>query len=392
VDETPELTKEFIIQDLSRGGAGVGKDADGRAVFVHGTAPGDRVRARITEEKKRYAQAELLEVIEPSTLRVEPRCKAFGHGVGKCGGCQWQHLPYELQWKTKVEGALHALSRVGFKDASQVPREEFAAKNPWNYRNRIQLRGGAHGVGFYSRGSHQIVPIDRCEIAREELNQALPNLASEAQALPQPSKVELEVGSDGSVNTVWNARHAALGFRQVNDDQNHQLKEWLRAGLKPSFGQGGLLLDLYGGAGNLSLDLASHFAKVQCVDTGAPKGLDSVPAHFEFHPRDVGKWVQRELKSGAKGLGSGAVILDPPREGCGEALAGIAELARRLEVRQWVAVGCDPDSWAKDLWRLLHFEPGRVESGGGWKLERLAFFDFFPQTIHLESVALLSRS
>jgi len=102
--------------------------------------------------------------------------------------------------------------------------------------------------------------------------------------------------------------------------------------------------------------------------------------------------VQRELKSGAKGLGSGAVILDPPREGCGEALAGIAELARRLEVRQWVAVGCDPDSWAKDLWRLLHFEPGRVESGGGWKLERLAFFDFFPQTIHLESVALLSRS
>lgn len=365
----------------------MGRDASGRAVFVHGTAPGDRVRVRITEEKKRYAQGELLEVLEPSPQRIQPRCEVFGHGVGKCGGCQWQHLPYELQWKTKVQGALHALSRVGFDSPATLPREEFSHQNPWNYRNRIQLRGGAHGVGFYSRGSREIAPILRCEIAREEINRALPELAREAQALPAPSKVEVDVAADGSIRTTWNSRHAALGFRQVNDEQNEALKSWIHKALTPSLGQGGLLLDLYGGGGNLSLQLAPHFAKVQCVDTGAGKAEDlEVPAHFEFHARDVGRWVQKELKSGAKGLGSGAVILDPPREGAGEALSGVAELAGKLELRQWIAVGCDPDAWARDLWRFLQSEHGKQ-----WRLERLAFFDFFPQTIHLESVALIAR-
>ncbi len=379
---------ELTIQDLSRGGAGVGRDAAGRAVFVHGTAPGDRVRVRIIEEKKRYAQGELLEVLEASSVRVQPRCEVFGPGAGKCGGCQWQHLPYELQWKTKVQGALHALARVGFETPEGLPREEFSAKSPWGYRNRIQLRGGAHGVGFYARGSHEIVPVSRCEIAREEINQALLGLASEARALPAPSKVEIDVTPDGLTRTAWNARHAALGFRQVNDEQNEQLKTWIRGALAPSLDQGGLLLDLYGGAGNLSLGLASHFAKIQCVDTGAGKAGDQeVPPHFEFLARDVGRWVQKELKSGAKGLGQGAVILDPPREGVGEALSGVAELVRKFELRQWIAVGCDPDSWAKDLWRFLQSEHGKK-----WRMERLAFFDFFPQTIHLESVALLVRN
>jgi len=387
VDGTPDFIKELIIQDLSRGGAGVGRDPGGRAVFVHGTAPGDRVRVRITEEKKRYAQGELLEIIERSPLRVEPKCAVFGPGAGRCGGCQWQHLPYDLQWKTKVQGALHALARVGFEAPEGLPREEFSGKSPWAYRNRIQLRGGAHGVGFYARGSHEIVPVSRCEIAREEINQALPELAREARALPAPSKVEIDVTAEGLTRTAWNARHAALGFRQVNDEQNERLKAWIRSALAPSLDREGVLLDLYGGAGNLSLGLAPHFAKIQCVDTGAGKaGELEVPSHFEFHARDVGRWVQKELKSGAKGLGGGAVILDPPREGAGEALSGVAELANKFELRQWIAVGCDPDSWAKDLWRFLQSEHGKK-----WRMERLAFFDFFPQTIHLESVALLVR-
>src|SRR5215210_4196095 len=110
------------ITDLSRGGAGIGRDSDGRAVFVPLTAPGDRVRARITEEKKRFAHAELLEVLTPSPERQAPRCAVFG----RCGGCQWQHLPYELQWRTKVNGVRHALERV--QVTSPVEWEEFPAE------------------------------------------------------------------------------------------------------------------------------------------------------------------------------------------------------------------------------------------------------------------------
>ena len=384
MDETKELVIELVIQDLSRGGAGVGRDDSGRAVFVHGTAPGDRVRVRVTEEKKRYAQAELLELLERATLRVEPRCRVYG----RCGGCQWQHLPYDLQWKTKVQGALHALKRVGFEGAEELPQDQYPAVTPWNYRNRVQLRGGQHGVGFYARGSHEVVPIERCEIAREEINQRISNLSSEARSRDNPSKVEVEVLATGEVRSVWNSKHGALGFRQINDEQNSQLRAWIGRALLPSQGQGGLLLDLYGGFGNLSRDLASGFGRVQCVDWGARQEGGDYPAHFEVFSEDVLRWVRKELR--AKGLENaspgGAVILDPPREGCGEALSEISQLVDRRGIRQWIAVGCDPDSWAKDLWRKL-----RSDRDSGWRIERLAFFDFFPQTPHLESVALLSR-
>src|SRR4051812_26561964 len=102
-----ELTLK--IQDLARGGAGVSRDESGRVIFVPYTAPGDVVRVRITEEKKNYAQGELLEVVEPSSIRQKAPCPVFG----RCGGCQWQHLPYELQFRTKLQGVVHALSRVG---------------------------------------------------------------------------------------------------------------------------------------------------------------------------------------------------------------------------------------------------------------------------------------
>src|SRR5690349_20214142 len=119
---------ELIIQDLARGGAGVARDASGRVIFVPYSAPGDRVRVRITESKKNYAQAELIELLEPSSLRQQPPCPVFG----RCGGCQWQHLPYSLQWETKVKGVLHALGRVQVEPPARL--EELAAERIWEYR------------------------------------------------------------------------------------------------------------------------------------------------------------------------------------------------------------------------------------------------------------------
>src|SRR5580704_6655799 len=96
---------ELEITDLARAGAGVARDPSGRVVFVPLTAPGDRVRAQVVDADKRYAQAILLEVLKPSPLRAQAPCTVFG----RCGGCQWQHISYELQWKTKRGGVLHAL-------------------------------------------------------------------------------------------------------------------------------------------------------------------------------------------------------------------------------------------------------------------------------------------
>lgn len=374
-DEENEL--DLVIHDVSRSGPGVARDDEGRVVFVPGTAPGDRVRVRVVKREKRYLEAEVLRLMEPSPERIEPRCPVFG----RCGGCSWQHLSYERQWRTKVSGAMHALGRVGLSGVEGWDRDEFPAADPWHYRNRVQLRGGDFGLGFYARGSHEVVPVVRCEIASERINEVLPDYREQACRRAGASKLELEVGDDGGVMPTWNAPHAARGFRQVHDAQNLLLRGWVERQLSG----GALLLDLYGGSGNLSLGIADRFEQVHCVDVGAGRrsggGRSSVPANFWFHAADVGKWVERALTRDF-GAGLGACILDPPREGCGRALTAIDRLLSKLKIDRLVLVGCDADSWARDQARFCD---------RGWRVERLAFFDFFPQTVHFESAAVLLR-
>jgi 23S rRNA (uracil1939-C5)-methyltransferase len=221
---------EMQITDLARGGAGVAREASGRVIFVPLTLPGDRVRVRIVEAQKRFAQGEVLELLQPSPDRAEPPCPYFGWGPDRCGGCEWQHVPYEIQWRTKVEGLAHALSRAGV-EAADIPRTELPAPEGerFGYRNRIQLRGEGGQVGFRARGSQRLVPIDECRIARPELNAELPRVREEGARLHAPYKTELEVLENGQIRAHWNQKHAHGGFRQVHDAQNARLREWVAA-------------------------------------------------------------------------------------------------------------------------------------------------------------------
>lgn len=384
--EAPTVT--LAIQDLARGGAGVARDESGRVVFVPFTAPGDEVRARIIETKKNYAQAELVEIIKPSPHRQTPPCPVFG----RCGGCQWQHLPYELQWKTKFQGALHALARVGIEKPSREGWvEELPAERIWEYRNRVQLRGLGDELGFFAAGTNQRVPVDRCPIARPEINAAWGETREEGRRFDQPYKVEVEVLPDGTIRRSWNSRHGAQGFRQVHDEQNEKLKRWVASALTP----GREVLDLFGGAGNLSLGLAQGPALavgVHCVDLGAPTGdvarelaagWGGAPGGFAFHREPVVRWLVKKASNAQRRAQPAAplsVILDPPREGLGADFTAIASALEALGAREIVAVGCDPDAWARDLSRFAK---------RGWKLERAAILDLFPQTPHVESIARL---
>lgn len=365
-----ESILEVRITDLSRGGAGVARDFSGRVVFVPFTAPGDLARVRVVEANKRYAQAELLELLESSDLRVKPLCPAFG----RCGGCQWQHLSYQLQWKTKVSGILHALSRVGME--CQKPVEEFPAETVFEYRNRVQLRGFKNQMGFYAARSHDVIPLERCEIARPEINEVWDRVRVEGSALRRPYKVEVEVLPSGEVRTAWNAKHAAGGFRQVHDQQNEKLQAWVKRAFS---GQKGVLLDLFGGSGNLSLGLADQMEEVHCVDVGTPD-VNANPS-FRFHRSPVAPWLLEIAKNAS--FRADFAILDPPREGLGSDFHSIASSVENLGVKRIALVGCDPDAWARDLSRFVRRE---------WSLDSVGVLDFFPQTPHVESLAVLSRS
>lgn len=371
----PVETLILDITDLSRGGTGVARDDQGRVVFVPFTAPGDRVKVQIVESEKRYATGELLEVIQASSVRQKPRCPAFG----RCGGCQWQHLPYDLQWKTKSSGVLHALSRVGV-DTSALKLEELPADRIWEYRNRIQLRGEHRSegtiLGFYAKGSHDVIPLDRCDIARPEINESWEKTRADSNAYDRPFKVELEVSEKGELSQSWNKGHAAQGFRQVHDDQNEKLKVWVRSAVT----LGLPVLDLFGGSGNLSTQLMESAPEIHCVDVSVPRQKPAhFPESFQFHRAPVAEWIKRtqvEKKDWS-------AIIDPPRIGLGRDFQIIADGIDRAGVKELVAVGCDPDSWARDVSRFLK---------RGWKLDRVAALDLFPQTAHVESLARLIRN
>jgi 23S rRNA (uracil1939-C5)-methyltransferase len=361
------------ITSLSRAGAGVGRDASGRVVFVPFTAPGDKVRVEIVSEEKRYADGRLLEIIAPSPDRVTPPCPVFG----RCGGCEWQHLPYSLQWNTKKGGVRHALARVGI-EAESIPLEELPADQVWEYRNRVQLRGFREEIGFYARKSKTIVPIDKCYIARPELNAFLPDVKEGGRGRHREYKAELEVFPTGAVTVAWNSGHSASGFRQVHDEQNEKLQAWVRKHLSGS----PVLLDLYGGSGNLSLGIAERFGEVHTVDLTAPnERLPEHPANFTSHRSSVLPW----LRGSAAKLSAAAkidVILDPPREGLGSDLAPIVEILKSLPVHRILMVGCDADSWARAVARLVKY---------GWEPSSVGALDFFPQTHHVEALAVLER-
>ncbi|MDR3606069.1 MAG: TRAM domain-containing protein [Oligoflexia bacterium] len=359
------------IHDLARGGSGVARADDGRVVFVPFTAPGDQIRARITKNEKRYAHAELVEILRPSPTRQKPPCQVFG----KCGGCQWQHLPYELQWKTKVSGVANVLNRAGIRFPAL---EELPAERIWGYRNRIQLRGKDQTIGFLASSSHQLIPIERCEIARPEINSALPQLRKAGAERGGEYKVEIEVLENGETREAWDREHAALGFRQVHDEQNEKLRAWIKARLMETDGN---VYDLFGGSGNLSLQYAvqAPSAEIHCVDMGAPGSRPAgAPENIHFHRESSAKWLFRQSLRPGKWV----AIIDPPREGLAHDHGKIADSLERLGVSGIAAIGCDVDSWVRDLSNWVK---------RGWIPKRGAILDLFPQTPHVESLAWLER-
>ncbi|MDX1811941.1 MAG: TRAM domain-containing protein, partial [Gammaproteobacteria bacterium] len=312
------------ITDVSRGGAGVARLENGRAVFVPYTMTGDVVLAKIIEIKKKFANAELLEIIEPAPDRVPPRCTVFM----QCGGCQWQHIPYAQQWGIKLAGVQQALKSNSIKFSK--PIEAYPAEQIWQYRNRVQLRGNKNVLGYYAARSHDIVAIERCEVAKAEINNALSRIKNEAQKFAKPYKVEIEVTTEGKLCTFWNVPHAAAGFRQVNDEQNSRLKHWIDRQLTSRQS----IFDLYGGSGNLSLNFAAQGIKVHCVDLSTPDiPPPDLPVSLEFHRADVLPWLKQRItdikfKRLPEPEPAISIIIDPPRGGLGDDFDDIAE---RLE-------------------------------------------------------------
>ena len=415
------------IESLSHGPYGIGR-YEGRVIMVPGTVPGDRISARVIESKNRYDVAELSGVIAASPYRRQPPCPY----VGACGGCPWQQIEYGTQLAAKARNLDDALRRIGkLADFELLP--VLAAPREFYYRRRIQLRcNEEREIGFSRTASHDLVAIDACAIAVEPVNGVLQHIrqwlkeaASDAAeieivagdqenelvliiiaagplASPGPPFKRLLSGGSGvkGVIVTGNGRRHVLGdpritvvtepgiellvdadvFTQVNPEGNRALlQHLLSAG---AFVQRDRVLELYCGAGNFTLSMARRAAEVVAVE-GRRHATESGKLNAQRHGIENIRWRTAPVPAAVANLARrkerfSKIVLDPPRAGA----KGIDRDLAALHAETILYVSCNPATLARDLAALTK---------RGYKLTTVQPVDLFPQTFHLESLAVLKQ-
>jgi 23S rRNA (uracil1939-C5)-methyltransferase len=422
------------------GGAGLAHQTEGadegRAVFVPFTLPGELVEVQLLERQATFNEASLVQVLTASKDRVEPTCNHFG----QCGGCQYQHAAYAAQVQMKVAILRETLIRAGI---NAIPAIQTSTGEPWAYRNRTRLRiaelGGGLRVGYNRRSSNEFLAIRECPIlapllwraagallqsaaenstvsrwlrnaveveffaARDEkklqltlfmrketpglaafcqwMQKLIPELAGASTALlassgsRQAKNRQLETwGVEGLIyhaagEDYWVSRG---GFFQINRSLLDELVRIVTAERR-----GVIAWDLYAGVGLFSRVLARSFQQVVAVEAAASDLSASVKGPgrraiqstaLEFLQRAA---VQRERPQ--------LIVMDPPRAGVG---AEVCTLLIRISAPEIVYVSCDPVTLARDLKLLIR---------AGYGIAELHMVDMFPQTFHLETVAVLRR-
>lgn len=433
--DTADSPIEVTIDKLVTGGVGLAR-SDGQAVFVPMTAPGDRVSVRITQQKKGFAQAELVEVLEPGPDRTDAPCPHYG----QCGGCDLQHITVPAQRAAKVAIVADCFLRLGKKDVSALLADAAPAGEALGYRNRIRLFGSPMGpYGLMRRGTHEVVPLEQCPIMPEIFNrdilpwlrmlppveQLLVRMNGEGNWLiavfgpptrmrilkkilaglgpdepPAPGCVGLMYnnlpvwGRDYLVHSMagHNFRVSARSFFQGNpavaEEAVGVVREWLGE-LRDADRLGGMLGDLFCGVGLFSLTLADMFEQVIAIDSDPYACRDAennvkrdagAKGKVTVHKGPLEKVLTGEDLGEQHAWRDACFVVDPPRTGLGK--DGVKALLARGP-RQILIMSCDPATLARDTAACAE---------GGYELTKLRVLDMFPQTAHIETLALLEKT
>ena len=356
---------ELQIQDVAFGGKGVAR-TDGKAVFVPYVIDGESVSASITREHKKFLEAQLETIVTASPHRVEPRCPYFG----RCGGCAYQHIEYEHQLALKWRQVKETLRRIGgLKDPPMRPF--IPSPVEYGYRNRITVHVRDGVIGFFRRESNELLGIEHCPIARDEVNGKLAELRGRN---PRDGHYTLRVIDGPRV------------FTQANDGVAAAMLDLVDRLLATA---GGTLIDAYCGAGFFAKRLRARFETVIGIDwdqhaiavarEDANESEIYVAADVETELSAANGPLQRADYLG-RPLGSRRfLIVDPPATGLSKALV---ETLIEHPPTQLIYVSCDPATLARDLATLK--ETFRIDS--------ITPLDMFPQTAELEVVVELSRA
>jgi 23S rRNA (uracil1939-C5)-methyltransferase len=412
---TRPATFDLKLEKLIYGGDAMGRLDDGRAVFIPFGLPGEQVRVRLTEEKRNFARGELVEILNASPLREVPRCKHFG----VCGGCHYQHVPYEEQLNAKTEILRDQLTRIG-KIENPPVQKMVASPSQWNYRNHVQFHLTKEGrLGYVKAQTPEVFAATECHLPEGVLNAIWPQLEFEPGTSIErvslragkdydsmlilesnsPDTPELEIEACISVAHVFEEstvvvagnehivisvlgrdfRVSTTSFFQVNTAMAEEMVNHLITHLPIT--RSSVLLDVYCGAGLFSAFFAPKCERVI--------GIESSPSACDDFAFNLDEFDNVELYEGlAENILPALVsrtgnptyaLVDPPRAGLEKRVVdGILQLNPQMIAY----VSCDPSTLARDAARLIN---------GGYRLKDVTPFDLFPQTFHIESISLFER-
>ena len=409
------MSEIVAITGIAAGGDGVGRLADGRAVFVPRAAPGERVRLRDGVRLHKYfARAQVAEIVAPGPARVRPPCPHYIQD--RCGGCQLQHLAYDAQLAAKRAIVGEALRRIGKLDVADP--EIVEAVEEWRYRGKVSLavkggvgRGRTAGFHPYDRPAHVFSLLD-CQIADFRLTALWRELRQRLDLLPERlTRLTLRLDRDGRRHVIaesagepwldaerlraalpdgaavvcwWQPVEGAArvvagpatgfpatAFEQVNAEMGLVARRWAVEQLGDL--RGGVVWDLYGGIGDTAVLLAARGAQVVSVDADE-KAVDWAQRRASERPI---RYIAGKAEDVLPTLPHpSAVVVNPPRAGLHW---NVTLRLTREPVGHLVYLSCDPATLARDLHRLaVNYRVATVRS-----------FDLFPQTAHVETVAVL---
>jgi len=379
---------EARIETIAAGGAGLAR-VGGKPVFVKGGITGERLVCRITKDHRSWAQAELLEILDASQDRARPVCGVYG----KCGGCNLQHLDYQAQLAAKTSILKEAFVRIG---GCSPPEPEVIPSDPWEYRNRMQFHAVRQnhkknsGIlwGLSSEKSAELVPVPDCPVADPGIRKLLGEEEKKTLLTP-PQKDRFNVYARGglflSEGSVSRGKTKILDQELCLDaslffQSNGAALEKLVADLLSIAGEADRSLpmaDLFCGIGTFAAFLGKLFPTAHLVEENKAAialARENMSAHGDFFAQRSEDWAERNnLRN------FGFIIADPPRQGLSQSLA----LRLATEGPPLLAyVSCDPATLARD---------SRILTGGNYSLKELRFYDFYPQTAHIESLAVFIK-
>ncbi|MDR2516688.1 MAG: TRAM domain-containing protein [Spirochaetaceae bacterium] len=372
------------VESIASDGSGVAH-LDGMTVFLERTAPGDRVAARLTETHRKWARGVALRVEEAGPGRVPPVCPAYG----VCGGCSLQHLDYEHQIAAKVRILSDALTRIGGFTA--LPVIQVTRSPAWGCRNRMQLHRRPGALGLRRRRGGEVIALADCPVAdggiRRLLAAARAPVPGTADPLPHHGRFTvysrgdtlLVEGGDPARGEITLAGKTVILDAGVFFQSNALMQEALIRGVMAAAAQADparAAADLYAGAGVFALFLAGRFSRVFLAEEN-PAALALARenlADADFYAGTAEAWAKTNLPKG----GFGFVAADPPRTG----LRGAANILAEAGPAVFAYVSCDPATLARDA-RILHHH---------YALASLTLYDFYPQTAHIETLAVFTRN